>query len=90
MNTNFQNLAHAAQRKMAEAIVDTALTQVSKDREASFLKIVDIAETFYGNAISKEKYNEVRAAIRDPENRWVKFINRVLVKPTPMLPKRRS
>lgn len=87
MNTDFQNLAHAAQRKMAEAIVDAALSKVTKDREASFLKIVDIAETFYGNAISKEKYDAVRAAIRDPENRWVKFINKIIDETNPHVAK---
>ncbi len=32
MNTNFQNITHAAQRKMMEKLVDVALSKVSKDR----------------------------------------------------------
>lgn len=46
MSNSIQNMTHAAQRKMAEKLVETALSKVNKDREESFLKIVDLAETF--------------------------------------------
>jgi len=73
-----QGMAHAAQRKMVEKIIDTALTKVNKDREESLLKVVDLAETFYGDAVSKEQYDNIRAMIKNPDNRWMKFANRVL------------
>lgn len=78
MNSGIQNVTHAAQRKMVEKLVEAALSKVNKDREESFLKIVDLAETFYGNAVSKEQYDSIRETIKNPENRWVKFANRVL------------
>ncbi len=42
MNTNFQNITHSAQRRMVEKLVDIALSKANKDREESFLKIVDV------------------------------------------------
>lgn len=54
MNNSIQNVTHAAQRKMLEKLVDTALSKMSKDREESLLKIVDLAETFYGDSVSKQ------------------------------------
>lgn len=78
MNSGIQNVTHAAQRKMVEKLVEAALSKVNKDREESFLKIVDLAETFYGNAVSKEQYDSIRETIKNQENRWVKFANRVL------------
>lgn len=78
MSNGIQNVTHAAQRKMVEKLVEAALSKVNKDREESFLKMVDLAETFYGNAIPKEQYESIRATIKDPENRWVKFANKVL------------
>lgn len=81
------NITHSAQRKMVEKLVDVALSKVSKDREESFLKIVDLAESFYGSAISKEQYDAARAAIKDPENRWMNFINRVIDETDPHVAK---
>ena len=63
---------------MVEKLVEAALSKVNKDREESFLKIVDLAEMFYGNTISKEQYEGIRAMVKDPDNRWVKFANKVL------------
>lgn len=74
MNGSIQNVTHAAQRKMVEKLVEAALSKVKKDREESFLKIVDLAETFYGDAITQEQYNNIRTMIKNPENRWVKQV----------------
>ena len=64
MNSNIQNVTHVAQRKMVEKLVDTALSKISKDREESLLKIVDLAETFYGDTVSKQQYENIRETIR--------------------------
>lgn len=87
MNTNIQNVTHAAQRKMVEKVVDVALSKVQKDREASFLQAVDLAETFYGDAVTKEQYDHVREMIKDPDNRWVRFANKVLDETDPHVAK---
>lgn len=87
MNSNIQNLTHQAQRKMVEKLVEAALSKVKQDREESFLKIVDLAESFYGDAVSKEQYDSIREAVKDPDNRWMNFINRVLDETDPNVAK---
>lgn len=87
MNTSISNATHSMQRKKVEKIVDAALSKVKKDREESFLKIVDIAEHFYGDAVAPEQYENVRRAIQDPDNRWMQVINRVLDETDPHVAK---
>lgn len=87
MNNSIQNVTHAAQRKMVEKLVDTALSKMSKDREESLLKIVDLAETFYGDTVSKQQYENIREAIKDPDSRWMNFVNRVLDETNPNVAK---
>ncbi|MGN0298129.1 MAG: radical SAM protein [Lachnospiraceae bacterium] len=87
MSNTIQNVTHAMQRKMIEKLVDSILSTMNKDREECFLKLVDLAESFYGNAVSKEQYDHVRDAIQDPNNRWMIFINRVLDETNPHVAK---
>ena len=87
MRNDIENLTHQAQRKMVEKLVDTALSKVNNDREESFLKIVDLAESFYGDTVSKEQYESIRKAVKDPNNRWMKFINSVLDETNPNVAK---
>lgn len=87
MSNSILNVTHSAQRKMVEKLVDIALSKIKKDREDSFLKIVDIAEHFYGDAVSQEQYDNVRTAIKDPDNRGMQVINRVLDETDPHVAK---
>ena len=80
MNTTLDKISHKAQRAAASVIID-------KDREKGFLELVDWAEQFWGNGFSKEDYDKVRTAIKDPDNRWIKFINRVLDETDPHVAK---
>lgn len=68
-------------------LVDTVLKQVDKDREKGFLDAVDLAEQFWGKGFSKEDYDKVRAAIKDPNNKWIRYINRVLDETNPNVAK---
>ena len=87
MNTTLDKISHKAQRAAASVIIDKVLAMVDKDREKGFLELVDWAEQFWGNGFSKEDYDKVRAAIKDPDNRWIKFINRVLDETDPHVAK---
>lgn len=87
MNTALDKISHKAQRAAASVIIDKVLAMVDKDREKGFLELVDWAEQFWGNGFSKEDYDKVRAAIKDPDNRWIKFINRVLDETDPHVAK---
>ena len=87
MNTALDKISHKAQRAAASVIIDKVLAMVDKDREKGFLELVDWAEQFWGNGFSKEDYDKVRTAIKDPDNRWIKFINRVLDETDPHVAK---
>ena len=81
-------LSHKAQRAAASVIIDRVLSNAKKDREKAFLDIVDFAEKFWGDGMSKENYDKVREAIRHPEgNKWIRFINRVLDETDPHVAK---
>lgn len=75
-----QNLSHAAERKAVELIVDQILKhrETATDREKFYLQLVDWAQMFFGKAATPERMDAVRAAIQDPDNRWFKYINKIL------------
>lgn len=87
MGNNIQNLTHSAQRKVFEKIVDVVLGRVSRDRQESFLKLLDLAQSFLGESVTQEQYDMVKEAIEDPNNRWMVFINRVLEETDPHVAK---
>ncbi len=81
MNTALDKASHKVQRAAASALIDRVISMMDKDREKAYLEIVDWAESFWGDGLTKESYNKVRAAITnpdDPHHRWIDFINRVL------------
>ncbi len=81
-----QDLAHSAERTAISAVVDGFLKHLSNnaDRTESYLKIVDLAAKFYGTENGRgEKLEKVRAYLSNPENRWVKFLNRIIDETNP-------
>ena len=75
-----ENLTHAAERQAMSVLIDGLLKTIknSDDRTETYLKIVDIAAKFYGKGAAADKLDAVRAAIKDPNNRWFKYINRII------------
>ena len=87
MNESFQNITHAAQKKAVEKLIDSALSKVKKDREDSFLKMVDLAEIFLDASVSKEQFDSIRNMIKDPDNRWMNYIDRAIRETDPHVAK---
>ena len=87
MNESFQNITHAAQRKAVEKLIDSALSKVKKDREDSFLKMVDLAEIFLDASVSKKQFDSIRNMIKDPDNRWMNYIDRAIRETDPHVAK---
>jgi len=87
MSNGIQNVTHAAQRKMVEKIMDTALSKISSEREESFLKILDLAESFLGDSMTQEQYDNIKTVIKNPDNRWVQFANKMLDETNPHVAK---
>lgn len=75
---NINSISHEAQRKAVGLIVDKAMKQVNKDREKSLLELVDLFEHFFGKEFSEESYDHFRDMIRNPDSRWMRYVNRVL------------
>ena len=84
------NLSHAAERQVFSVAIEAFLKKLNKaeDRTESYMKLVDAASKFWGkDGAKKETLDSVRAAINDPDNRWLKFINRVIDETNPHVAK---
>ncbi len=75
-----QNLQHAAERQAISLMIDGFLKHLAKkeDRSETYLKIVDLAERFYGDGAKKETLDKIREYVSNPDNRWMRFINRIV------------
>ena len=85
-----ENLSHKAQRQAFSLLIDRFLANLDKaeNRTETYLKLVDQAEKFWGkDGARKDKLDQVRAAFKDPDNRWVKFINKVVDETDPHVAK---
>lgn len=87
MDLSFDKMSHKAQRAALGLMADRLLKHINKDREKAYLEIVSIAEKFYGDGIAKESYDKVREGLQDPNNKWVRFINRVIDETNPNVAK---
>ena len=87
MGQELEKLAHMPQRKALEVMVDSMLRNLRKDREKTYLQILGLAKTFYGRQMKPETYERAMAAIKDPDNKWMRYINRVLDETDPQVAK---
>ena len=85
-----KELGHAAERQIFSVLAGGLLKDLQNPgkREETYLKIADMAEKFYGSAAKPETIEKVKAALQDPENRWTKFIGRVLDETDPGIAKK--
>lgn len=72
------NQSHLLQRKALAALVDMAMNKVGNNREAALLKTVDLTEKFWNNDYPKEKFDEIRAEIKNPDSKWMNIVNYLL------------
>ena len=79
MEDFIMELAHAAERKAFSIAIDGALKHVKKNREKSFLQLIDLAENFMGgDKFEKEDYDRARELVRDSEGKWMQYADRIL------------
>lgn len=78
MNTALDKASHAIQRKAVGALVDVLLNKMDKDREKTYEQIVDLVKQYWGDNFSDAAYERVSKAIHDPNNKWIRYINRVI------------
>ena len=71
-------LTHKAARAAYGTAIDVVLRHVNRDREKGLLELVDLTEKYMGDNFCKENYEATRKMIQDPNNKWVKYVNRLL------------
>ena len=54
------------------------LRHMNKDREKGMLQLVDLTERYMGSHFDSKNYEAARRMIKDPESKWMKYINRLL------------
>ncbi len=67
--------------------IDVALKQIGKDREKALLSIVDLAEKFMGSNFKPESFEGARNMIKDPDNKWMNYLDRLLKETDPHVAK---
>lgn len=77
----FKDLSHAAERQAFSVAIDAFLKNINKknyeERSKTYVKLVDTAQKFWKDADPKS-FESAKKAVSNPDNRWVKFINRVI------------
>mgnify|MGYP000627994622 CR=1 FL=1 len=71
-------LTHKATRAAFGKAIELTLKHVEKDREKGLLQLVDLTEKFIGDNFPSESYEGARNLIRDPESKWMQYVNRAL------------
>ncbi len=82
------NLSHAAEREAFNLAIRAFMSHLSKseNRSETYVKLAEQAEKFWGSsAVDSDKMASVKAALADPDNRWVSFINRVIDETDPQV-----
>ncbi|MGI5990089.1 MAG: radical SAM protein [Lachnospiraceae bacterium] len=71
---------HAAERQAVGAMIDGLIKNLknSEDRTKTYLNMVGLAQKFFGKAFTPEKVEKVKKDVQDPNNRWMKFINKTI------------
>lgn len=72
------SFTHEAGRSAFSTLINTTLKYIDKDREKSLLKMVDLAEAFMGKNFDKMYYDGAREMIKDPDCKWIKYLNKAL------------
>ncbi|MCR4842666.1 MAG: radical SAM protein [Eubacterium sp.] len=90
MSLAVKNLSHKAERKAVSLALDPFIKSLSnKEKRAdTYVKLVDLAQKFIGTGKDDKSFEAVRQIVQDPDNRWMRFINRVVDETDPGLLKK--
>ncbi len=84
------DLAHKAQRKMFEVVIDAALKHAGKDRQKALLQLVDLVEKVLGDTWSPAAYQRFRDIFSDPDSKWMKYADSLFDDLDPKIIKNRA
>ena len=72
------DFSHKMARIAFSKAIDVMMNRIYKNREKGMLQLVDIVEKYVGNMFSEESYARIRALMTDPEEKWNKYVNRLI------------
>lgn len=71
-------VTHAVEKKAFQTTVRKILNEDHDARQASFLKLADLAQKYMGDNFTPQAYEGVKAMIQNPDHKWMKYVNRLL------------
>ena len=80
-------LKDAAERQAFSFAIDATLKSLKKDRVKGLLNIVNLTQKVMGDYFGTEVYDVVRDMIKDPDNKWMHYVNRLLDETNPHVAK---
>lgn len=80
-------LKDAAERQAFSIAIDATLKNLKKDRVKGLLNIVNLTQKAMGDNFGTEVYDVVRNMIKDPDNKWMHYVNRLLDETNPHVAK---
>lgn len=85
-----ENVSHAAERQAFSMLIDGFLNHLnqSENRAKTYATLVDAAGTFFGKGANPDTLAKVREVVQDPDNRWMRFINRIVDETDPAYAKK--
>ena len=79
MANNGTSLTHKMERKAVEILVDKILKEMDKDRNKEVLKLVDMAEKFYGKDYKKEDIIDILDVLDLPKVEVNEFLKNKII-----------
>jgi MoaA/NifB/PqqE/SkfB family radical SAM enzyme len=77
------DIAYITGRKLFEKTTDILLKYVNRNTEENLLKLVDWAQNFMGNIFNEVYYDKTRDLIKDQDNKWMKYLERMIKETDP-------
>lgn len=71
-------ITHNIARSAFEAKINKLLNELNENRIQGLLDIADISQKYMGNIFLDSSYDTAREVIKDPNNKWMKYINKGL------------
>ncbi len=71
-------LTHKVAREVFNVTINKTIQHVYEDKEKGFLEILDNAKIFMGDDFSDNLYKEARKLANNPEEKWMKYLNRII------------
>lgn len=82
MERRMKSFSNSAEKQAVSLFVDQLMKKLNKadsyeSRVKIYRKLVDFAEKFYDDG-AHDKYDAVREYVSNPDNRWMKMINKII------------